>query len=223
MVGIDKTWCQSIAEFNEFKQWAKENKFITPFGEIIDFRYCMYSFDNTPEELMEELTNCKSILVMNTSIVEDYYLIKYCNIPFVQSRMKRVYSAEVYESIKNGTSEFDTFNRDSIAGTRVKCIRESKFGKKDFLYKRKGKRFRFTIDHWIDVDNEWLWMSYNEQFNYWVICGKELMNNDTNVCHKPIKTRKAMIRQIRKWKLPKGTVVHWKGIYQGDEMLFKVY
>ena len=159
MAGIDKTWCQSIAEFNEFKQWAINNKFKTPYGETIDFTYYMYNFDSTPEELMEELTNCKSILVMNTSTVEDYYLIKYCNIPFVQSRMKSVYSEENYESIKNGTSEFDTFDRDSVAGTRVKCIQESKFGKKDFLYKRKGKRF--MVDSWIEADNEWQWMSYN--------------------------------------------------------------
>jgi hypothetical protein len=170
---------------------------------------------------MEELNNCRSILVMNTSGVEDYYLIKYCNIPFVQSRMKSVYSKEDYESIKNGTSKFDTFNRDSIAGTRVKCIRESEFGKKDFLYKRKGRKFK--SDYWIEVTNKEHWLSYNEQFDHWVICGKELMNNDSNACHKPIKSRKALIRQIRKWKLPKGTIVRWSGCYCGDQMKFKVY
>lgn len=220
MAGIDKTWCQSYAEFDEFKHWAINNKFKTPHGETIDFTYCMYSFDSTPEELMEELTNCKSILVMNTSVVEDYYLIKYCDIPFVQSRMKSVYSTEMYESIKNGTSEFDTFNRDSIAGTKVKCIQESEYGKKDFLYKRKGKRF--VSDYWIEVKNKKYWMSYNEQFDHWVIYGKELMNNDTTVCHKPIKSRKALIRQIQKWKLPKGSIVKWSGFYHWDEMKFKV-
>ena len=221
MAGIDKTWCQSIMEHDAFKHWAINNKFKTPYGEIIDFTYCMYNFDSTLEELMEELNNCRSILVMNTSMVEDYYLIKYCDIPFVQSRMKSVYSEEYYERIKNGTSEFDTFNRDSIAGTRVKCIQESKFGKKDFLSKRKGKRF--MMDYWIEVDNECQWVFYNEQFNHWVMCDKELMNHDTNVCHKPIKSRKALIRQIKKWKLPKGSIVEWKGCYCGDEMKFKVY
>lgn len=220
MAGIDKTWCQSLMEFNEFKHWAINNKFKTPHGEIIDFTCYMYSFDSTPEELMEELTNCKSILVMNTSTVEDYYLIKYCDIPFVQSRMKSVYDEEDYESIKNGTSEFDTFDRDSIAGTHVKCIQESDYGKKDFLYKRKGKKF--VSDYWIEVKNKKHWMSYNEQFNHWVIYGKELMNNDTSVCHKPIKSRKALIRQIRNWKLPKGSIVRWAGCYYGDQMKFEV-
>lgn len=220
MAGIDKTWCQSLMEFNEFKHWAINNKFKTPMGETIDFTCCMYSFDSTLEELMEELTNYKSILVMNTSTVEDYYLIKYCDIPFVQSRMKSVYGEENYESIKNGTSEFDTFNRNSIAGTRVKCIQESEYDKKDFLYKRKGKRF--VSDYWIEVKNKKHWMSYNEQFDHWVIYGKELMNNDTTVCHKPIKSRKALIRQIRNWNLPKGSIVKWSGYYYKDEIKFKV-
>lgn len=222
MAYIDKTWCQSLMEFNEFKHWAINNKFKTPYGEIIDFTRCMYSFDRTQEELMDELTRCRSILVMNTSTVEDYYLIKYCDIPFVQSRMKSVYSAEEYESIKNGTSEFDTFDRDSIAGTRVKCIQESEFGKKDFLYRRKGKRFVMR-NHWIEVDNEWQMMFYNEQFDHWVIYDQELINSSTNVCHKPIKSRKALIRQIKKWKLPKGSIVKWMGCYVGDCIKFKVY
>jgi hypothetical protein len=221
MAYIDKTWCQSLFEFDEFKHWAINNKFKTPYGEIIDFTYCMYSFDKTPEELIEELKRCKSILVMNTSMVEDYYLIKYCDIPFVQSRMKDVYSEEYYESIKNGTSEFDTFDRDSIAGTRVKCILESEFGKKDFLYKRKGRKF--VVDYWIEVTNKEHWLSYNEQFDHWVIYDKELMNNDSSVCHKPIKSRKALIRQIKKWRLPKGSIVRWVGCYSWDQMKFKVY
>ena len=223
MAGIDKTWCQSLMEFDEFKHWAIKNKFKTPMGDTVDFTLRMYSFDSKPEELMEELTNYRSILVMNTSWVEDYYLIKYCDIPFVQSRMKHVYGEEYYESIKNGASEFDTFNRDSITGTKVKCIKESEFGKKDFHYKRKGKRF--MVDYWIEIDDSStgynLW--YNENLNHWTIDGYELEHHGSNVCHKPIKSRKALIRQIRKWRLPKGSIVEWKGCYYGDDMYFKVY
>jgi hypothetical protein len=140
MAGIDKTYCNSVAEHEEFKQWAIKNKFKTPMGETVDLTCCMYNFDTPIEDLQEQIDNGYDITVMNTSVVEDYYLIKYCDIPFVQSRMKSVYSEEYYESIKNGTSEFDTFNRDSVAGTKVKCIKESDFYKKDFLDKGKGKK-----------------------------------------------------------------------------------
>ena len=222
MAGIDKTWCQSIVEFNEFKNWAKENKFTTPFGEVIDFTRRMYNYESSMEDLMEELKTSRSILVMNTDIVEDYYLIKYCPIKFVQDRMKHVYG-EYYENVIDNNSGFDLFNRDFIASTKVKCIKESDFCKKDFLDKRKGRKY--ACDNWIEIDTSATdyRLNYNEDYNYWSIYGRELIVGHTNVCHKPIKTRKAMIRQIRKWKLPKGCVVHWKGIYRGDEMLFKVY
>lgn len=222
MAGIDKTWCQSIIEHDEFKKWARENKFTTPLGEVIDFTCCMYRYDSSLEDLMEELKINRSILVMNTNEVEDYYLIKYCPIKFVQDRMKKIYSQH-YENIIDGTSSFDSFNRNSIAGTKVKCIYESKFGKKDFLYKRKGKNY--LSDYWIDVDDSSTdyWLGYNENLNHWTICGKELEYHGSNVCHKQIKSRKALIRQIRKWRLPKGCVVRWRGVYQGDEMLFKIY
>lgn len=221
MAAIDKTYCNTVAEHEEFKQWAIENKFKTPMGETVDLTRCMYNFDTPIEDLQEQIDKWYDITVMNTSVVEDYYLIKYCDIPFVQSGMKDVYSEEYYESVKNGTSEFDTFNRDSVAGTKVKCIKESDFCKKDFLDKKKGKKFK--IRYWIEVLSEDYYLDYNENLDQWVIYGHELENHDSNVCHKPIKSRKALIRQIRKWRLPKGCLVMWRGCYVGDEMCFKVY
>jgi hypothetical protein len=135
--------------------------------------------------------------------------------------MREVYRKETIESILNGTSEFDTFNRDSIAGIKIKCVKESKFGKKDFLDKRKGKKYK--SDYWIEASSTDYRLWYNENLNYWIIYGRELEYHDSNVCHKPIKSRKALIRQIKKWKLPKGSIIEWKGCYCGDQMKFKVY
>ena len=84
---------------------------------------------------------------------------------------------------------------------------------------------RFMVDYWIEVNDSstdyHLW--YNENLNHWTIYGCELEHHGSNVCHKPIKSRKALIRQIKKWRLPKGSIVEWKGCYCGDEMHFKVY
>ena len=80
------------------------------------------------------------------------------------------------------------------------------------------------VDYWIEIDDSStgynLW--YNENLNHWTIDGYELEHHGSNICHKPIKSRKALIRQIRKWRLPKGCLVMWKGCYVGDEMCFKV-
>ena len=220
MAAIDKTYCKTIAEHEEFKEWVTENKFETPFGEIIDIADYMYNFDTPIEELQEEIDNGYEIIVMNTPAHIDYYLIKYCPIKFVQDRMKQVYPKH-YENIVDGVSSFDNFNRDPIAGTKVKCIKESDFCKKDFLDKRKGKKY--MSDNWIEVYHSTHWLRYNEEYDYWPIYLHELMSSNSNVCHKPIKSRKALIRQIRKWRLPKGCIVTWRGVYKGDEMLFKVY
>lgn len=219
MAGIDKTYCKTIAEHEEFKKWVSENKFTTPFGEVIDIADYMYNFDTPIEELQEEIDNGYEITVMNTPTYVDYYLIKYCPIKFVQDRMKKVYP-KYYKNIVDGTSIFDNFNRDSIAGTKVKCIKESEFCKKDFLDRRKGKKYK--VDYWIEVNHDEYWINYNEDYNYWPIYWHELMSDNSNVCHKPIKSRKALIRQIRNWKLPKGSIVKWIGCYVGDEMCFKV-
>ena len=220
MAGIDKTYCNTIAEHEEFKEWVTENKFITPFGEVIDIADYMYNFDTPIDELQEQVDNGYEITVMNTPAYIDYYLIKHCPIKFVQDRMKQVYPKH-YENIINGISPFDNFNRDPIAGTKVKCIKESDFCKKDFLDKRKGKKY--ISDNWIEVYHNTYWLIYNEEYNYWPIYDYELMSGNSNVCHKPIKSRKALIRQIKKWRLPKGCIVTWRGIYQGDNMMFKVY
>ena len=37
--------------------------------------------------------------------------------------MKEVYDEDYYNSIKNGTSQFDTFDKNSITGNKVKCIK----------------------------------------------------------------------------------------------------
>jgi hypothetical protein len=192
-------------------------------GETIDFTYHMYNFDSPIEDLQEQIDKGYDITVMNTSMHLDYYLIKYCPIKFVQDRMREVYRKETIESILNGNSPFDNFNRELIAGTKVKCVKESEFCKKDFLDKKKGKKYK--SNYWIEINTSstdyHLW--YNENLNHWTIYGRELEYHDSNVCHKPIKSRKALIRQIRKWRLPKDCLVMWKGNYVGDEMYFKVY
>lgn len=65
-----------------------------------------------------------------------------------------------------------------------------------------------------------LW--YNEDYDYWVSMS-ELGDHTSNMYHKNINSTKAMIRQIIKWKLPKGSVVIWSGRYVGNEFKFLVY
>lgn len=69
-----------------------------------------------------------------------------------------------------------------------------------------------------------MFIDYYNKKDIWVINGYELCTPYiSNVCQKKIKTRKSLIRNIRKWNLPKGSIIRWMGEFIGDLMEFKVY
>lgn len=219
MAYIDKTYITSYQQAVDYVNWSKENKLV----------YNGYVFNPIPYYSLEEYkehfsSNEKEIAFLNTSLSEDYFLIKYCPLDFIQERMKEVYNEDFYNAVKNGTSQFDTFNRNSIAGSKVKCIKESEFCNKRFHYKSRKRGKCSSLRYWIEVYHPYMFIFYDDINDIWVIFGYELHTPYvSNACHKPIKSRKALIRNIRKWNLPKGSIIRWKGEFIGDLMEFKVY
>ena len=59
----------------------------------------------------------------------------YYGFDVINNTVIHIYNIEYYYSIKSGTSNFDTFNRNDISGQKVKCIEETKFCNKRFHYK----------------------------------------------------------------------------------------
>lgn len=220
MAYIDKTYITSYQQAIDYVNWSKENKLI----------YNGYIFNPKPYYSLEEYkehfsSNEKEIVFLNTSLSEDYFLIKYCPLDFIQERMKEVYDEDYYNSIKNGTSSFDTFDRNSIAGSKVKCVKESEFGNKRFHYKSRKRGKRSPLRYWVEINHPNYFLFYDENANKWLIYKMELYNPSylSSVCHKKIKSRKSLIRNIKKWNLPKGSIIRWMGEYIGDVMEFKVY
>lgn len=219
MAYIDKTYITSYQQAVDYVNWSKENKLL----------YNGYIFNPIPYYSLEEYkehfsSNEKEIALLNTSLSEDYFLIKYCPLDFIQERMKEVYDEDYYKAVKNGTSQFDTFDRNSIVGSKVKCIKESEFGNKRFHYKNRKRGKCSPLRYWVEVYHPYMFIFYDGINDIWVIFGYELYTPYvSNACHKPIKSRKALIRNIRKWNLPKGSIVRWSGEFIGDFMEFKVY
>jgi hypothetical protein len=215
MAAIDKTYTKSWDEYQDLIKWANENIFTCPDGTKLNISDSIYkhwtkeSFDGTYRP------------VMNTSHVTDYYLIKYCTLTFVQERMKEVYDNEYVESVKNGTSEFDTFTKEGKYGTKCKLIKQpkknmrgntpcnSKKNRYWFIQIDTPKQYNF-IDYCED-ENRWIWPDELTSSNGWI----------SNTCHR-FKTRKAVERNICKWKLPKGTKVTVYGGYIGEEYIYIV-
>lgn len=204
MAGIDKTYTKSYDDYKKLVEWAKKTVFTCPNGvklHAIDYIYYWSESDFNSE-----------IPVLNTSNAFDYFLIKYCPFDFVQERMQYVYSKEFYDSVKNGTSEYDTFTKEGKYGKHCKIIKRPNYMTKTPLGQDKWfiqPIYEAGEDLWYDEDNDtWLW-SY------------ELGEATTNVCWK-YKSLKSVIRHILKWKLPIGTILTLHSRYVGIDWIIKI-
>ena len=182
MAGIDKTYVKTWQEYQDLVNWLEQNQFKCPNGDIIEIPHYGWS--------KEDFDGERERPVLNTTQEEDYFLIKYCPLKFVQDRMKEVYDEEYYNSVKNGTSPYDTFTKEGRLGDgKVK------------LQKIRGRGKKSKYLYWTDSSSYGL--RFSEETNKW-LWPYELGNWNTSTadkCH----SIKALIRQIRKWQLPKGT------------------
>lgn len=219
MAIIDKTYAKTWEEYKSLVEWAKDKEFICPNGMKLYPMNYIYEwnkddYEETYNSFKEKYPNKEyEFTVMNTPNYMDYFLIKECPLDFVQKKMKEVYEEE-YISILNGNSYYDRYYRN--VGSKVKIIKYPKFANKTKLCEKK-KWMKF-----IEVDYLHCGLYYNEDYDYWISLD-ELGYYTSNMCHKNINSTKAMIRQIKKWKLPKGSVVEWCGRYVGNEFRFLVY
>lgn len=207
MAGIDKTYTNSYKEYTELKEWAKDKVYTCPNGIKLYPKYSIYDF------WKEEDFKDKELPIMNTSCSMDYFLIKYCPLQFIQDRMKAVYDEDYYNSIKNSTSEYDTFTKEGKYGKHCKVIK-----KPDVMTKTPIGYKKWFIQLWEPDDYKYIW--YNGDKNIW-IWSNELGIGESNTCRR-FKSIKSVIRNICKWKLPIGTIVKVYSRYVGIDWEFKV-
>lgn len=167
-----------------------------------------------------------SMVLWNTDTFVDVWLIRNCPFDIVQERLKEQYGGgwsktaftdhnedNLYEQIKAGTSIYDTYQRNGL-GKKAKV-------KIDFY----GHNIRDKKVRWrIEINP--LFISYtgsklfsDEEYSYWYselfdgwYTDKELIPIDSNVCYKIGSfTKKNIVNLVKKWNLPKGTIVDFEG------------
>ena len=193
MAAIDKTYTNSFKKYKDYLNWAKDKVFICPNGQKLYPINYIYDFWKK-----EDFEGGKWHPIMNTSTSIDYFLIKNCPFDFVQEQLKDAYGEDYYNNIKNGTSKYDIFSKEGKYGTHFKMIASPQ-------YKKLNKPFSPTHWHVQLREPEGFSLWYNEDMNKW-IWDAELGDGHSNTCSK-CKTIKSVKRHIRKWKLPKGTIV----------------
>lgn len=213
MAGIDKTYVKSFEDFIAVRDWMRNYERILPNGMVLKGRNYLY-YDDTDEEdikkAFEDNEECE-IPIMNTSDVMDYFLIRECPLNVVQQRMREVYEEEYIRSVKNGTSEYDTFVRPEGG----KHLRLTKKPKRNYHYKwysvysKKKVRDKFNIDRIILPDGTSTGIYYSDEYDYWTLPHELCCGSWNSSPIFPIKSLKALARKILKWKLPIGTRVRF--------------
>ena len=161
---------------------------------------------NTPEHIAEmrkwegddwtfNAEDYFDVVLWNTPVHVDVFLIRNCPFDFIHKRLVEQYGEETYNQIKNGTSVFDTFQRNGLGkNARVK------FSKHAFSYLPRDKKSWWLVE----IVNEIGWW-YNEEDDAWYHYN-ELMpftSSANDRIHGAL-TKKNIVNMIRRWNLPRG-------------------
>lgn len=236
MAYIDKTYIVDYQQFIEVRDWCKGKIVETDNGLkyhaenfLIDKDMTEEYFNNWKNEIIENRMRTygetyekayknAEIPLWNTPFYFDRWLIKNCPIQFIQDRLKYQYDDE-YEQIKNGTSSYDTYERNGLGKNfHYKVIKKPNWKPRynfpyidrfnnDKYYKENQKPWwLITIEDAKTVNPISWWV--NTEHNYWT-CSEEGLPFNSNMMDIKRKNLNihAIIRMIKKWDLPDGSQV----------------
>lgn len=218
----DELNCIDKGEYTEeyINEWL--NNIRKDYGKYKTEEYWMERserFNNysTFSSWCEYVDTWAEIPLWNTDHVFDIYLIKNCPIDFIQERLKEQYGCgwskeaftnnyDSYEAIKNGTSVYDTYVRNGEKNPHFKINDLGSWRFKDR-----------DISWWIDVVYEDEYLNYDSDADKWYFYNECYMplGHSMSCCttiNGPLSKRK-LYRIIKKWNLPKGTVIKFMGDY----------
>lgn len=145
------------------------------------------------------------VVLWNTPTYVDVFLIRNCPFDFIQERLREQYGGgwsktaftehnddDMYEQIKNGTSVYDTYQRNGLGKNAHVRFSKNAFAPRD-------KKCWW----WIEIVDSGWW--YNEDDDMWYN-HYELMPTTCNVNNRihGALTKKNIVNMIRRWNLPKG-------------------
>ena len=213
MAAIDKIYVNNWKDFCEVRDYFMNTYFVANNGTKCVLKNYMYDNDWVTEDFFDGKVE---IAVTNTPCKVDYYLAMYCPVKAVQEYLDRAYNKNWREL--DFWKDYMLFDRNP--GNKIKVIKYPKFGK---INKALNQRFGWKINVTTpDSDGYKSYPTYYGDTNQWIY-DYELefpIDNSCGWCN--YKTIKSLIRNIRKWKLPKGSIVTAQGRYVGERYEFLI-
>ena len=232
MAAIDKTYV-TREELLEAITWAKKVGTVTlenghkfrPLNWIRGYN------DIDSETFLEDIKDRETFVLWNTPGWLDRWLWLNCPLNFVKERIEDVYDEESLRFFENWTYIQPEFRRNQKF-TFLETPLNHGYSWKWFANNARmnnpwpGNCKQATYHVEVRVPGEDFEREYDEQVDQWypmfgMLPGDSSHSYVWQKYHKRIPSKKSIIRQIRKWNLPKGSVVCIKCIrYRG--MDFKV-
>ena len=213
MAGIDKTYVNK-SELIEAINWAKE------VGEVTlenGYKFCPLDFIGAYNEVEGIVYDSDEYVLWNTPVWFDRWLWLNCPLSFVRSRLQQQYDSNHLEGFESWVYEKPVSRKQKYTFLAVPSCRYYKWlmskGKSGF--KQSGKYKQAIYEIIIECPNEHYERKYDEQTNQWypmfgmLPCYEDFV---WQTYHKRIPSKKAIVRQLNKWDLPKGTIVTVKCI-----------
>jgi hypothetical protein len=206
MAGVDKIYVNNWKDFCEVRDYFLNTEYVANNGTKCVLKNYMYDVEDVSEDFFD---GEREVAITNTPCKVDYYLAMYCPVKAVQE-----YLESVYEDYKNldEWKEYITFDRNP--GNKIKVIKYPKFGK---INKALNQRFGWHVSVITpDGDGYKSYPTYYGDTNQWIYDYELEFPIDKSCGWCNYKTIKSLIRNIRKWKLPKGSIVTAQGRYIGE-------
>lgn len=196
MILKNRIYIKNIEQYNQFRDWIfAQPPLKDKYGEDHSLITNFISYDN------REINKAVPVFIGNH--YEDAYIIRNCPYEFIQNQLREM-CGDSYDNIKEGKL-YNTPYKDYEIGQHVKIIKKYKGSwPTNFLlveivdYKGDNMRYSERYDGWSLVDEFAIWDSFK---------------------YAESSSVKALIRKIRKWKLPIGATVYCEG---RKDYVFKV-
>lgn len=204
MAAIDKIYITSIEQYRKYKKWCDSIPYqrdsIGNLWHPSEFIY--YYGTMTEQDYINCFSNSKEITLCNNPTYVDVFLIRNCPIEFIQNRLKEQYGDE-YNHILNYTSIYDTYK--PTISTKFKVVKKPSFNCRGIYWS-------------VEVNSKDAYWRYSNEKNCWKTNFDLCYCDSYDAYYNHIDLRKIK-RLIKKWKLPIGTTVHFRGLYVGQDYI----
>ena len=199
MAAIDKTYVNK-EQLLKTIEWAKE------VGEVTlenGYKFNPINFIYTYD--IDELKDGDTYVLWNTPVWFDRWLWLNCPLSFIKERIQEVYDEDTIKEFENWKYV------ESVPEKRKYTFLETPLGYGwKFIANGKGKKPSIYI---FDMTYKDIYFGYNSQINKWGPMFDMLPYIDEFELRNKVLSKKAILRILRKWNIPSGTIVHIKNMH----------